>query len=223
MSQANIQDKIQSGIDETIQVAQSSNRDAAGEQAQETVETVEAAVEAAGAPVREAVAQTVEQTSAQVHSVMDTHKEIFRSAIDETIQVAQSNVHDAGEQAQESVEAVEAAVEAAGASVREAVEQTVEQTSAQAHSMVDMHKDIFEAFQQMSHEWLEKAQSEMRLASEFSVKLSGLRSVPEITAAYREWWKHRLNIMAEDGRRLSENAEKLISTSDRYFGNGADH
>jgi len=86
--------------------------------------------------------------------------------------------------------------------------------------MMDMHKEVFAALQEIGHEWLEKTQSEMRLVSEFSTKLSGLRTVPEITAAYRDWWKQRLNIMVEDNRRMCANTEKLINTSGRCLGDG---
>jgi prophage DNA circulation protein len=134
--------------------------------------------------------------------------------IDETIQVAQTNGQHAVEQIQETVEeTVQQTVEA--------VEATVERTSAQVQSMTDIQKEVFAALQEIGQEWLAKAESEMRLASEFSAKLAGLRSVPEVAAAYRDWWKQRLTIMAEDGRRLCENTEKLISTSSRYLGNGS--
>jgi citrate synthase len=202
MTQANIQDKIQTAIDETIQVAQS-NVQHATEQVHEPVqETVEAAAQV---PVE--------------------------ALIGETVQVAQSNGHDAIEQAQqavrattqETVEQLQQTVDEVQEAVEQTAERTAEQTSAQVHAMMDIQKEVFAALQEMGQEWLEKAQSEMRLASEFSAKLSSLRSMPEITAAYRDWWKQRLNIMVEDSRRICENTEKLISTSGRYFGNGGEH
>ena len=80
-----------------------------------------------------------------------------------------------------------------------------------------LQKDVLEAFRQMSHDWFEKTQSEIRLAAEFSAGLSAARSMPEVIAAWQAWWTKRLGMMVEDGVHMCANAEKLLRAG-RSFG-----
>jgi hypothetical protein len=191
MSQANIQDKIQAAIEETTQLSAAN----------------------AGSPSDEA------QISGEGAHVSDEEPPASREeppALHEEPLAAHEEPLTVHEEPQGSAGAAPVSDEAVQVSDEQSPDPAM-----QAQPMLDMQKAMFEAFQQMHRDWVEKAQTEVRLASELSAKLTGVRSVPEATAAYRDWWNERLNIMAEDGRRFCANAEKLISTGERYLGNGS--
>jgi Phasin protein len=86
--------------------------------------------------------------------------------------------------------------------------------------LVTMQKDLLERFQKTNHHWLDRAQTEANLCSEFASKLTASRSIPEAVAAYQEWTGHHLDLMAEDGMHAFKNAQTLVDVYARFLSNG---
>ena len=72
--------------------------------------------------------------------------------------------------------------------------------------------ELFETLQELNRQWLDRWQSEMNLASEFTSKLSAMRSIPEVLGAYKEWSTRRFEMAAQDGKRLLADAQKFVET-----------
>jgi hypothetical protein len=85
-----------------------------------------------------------------------------------------------------------------------------EQMTRPIQAMLDAQKNFVETVTRMNSDWLDHAQSEIRLASELSSELSAARSLPEATGAYQRWLRGQFEILAEDGRRFYSQAELLM-------------
>ncbi len=79
-----------------------------------------------------------------------------------------------------------------------------------AQEMVNLQKELLEAYEQASHAWLARVKSEVELWSELAKKLSESRSAPEVLEAYQHAVAQRMKMAAEDGQRMSEEARKIM-------------
>jgi len=82
----------------------------------------------------------------------------------------------------------------------------------QAEAMMDMQKELLATYEQISRAWLERVKAEADLWSELAGKISGARSVPDAVGAYQESVAHRMQMAAEDGRRLFDDMQKMMTT-----------
>ena len=89
----------------------------------------------------------------------------------------------------------------------------------QTEAMFHMHKELLDAYEQASRAWLERVKSEVDLWSQLATKLTSTRSIPEAVTAYQECVAQRIKMAAEDGRRLSEESQKIASTITRSLSN----
>ena len=80
----------------------------------------------------------------------------------------------------------------------------------QTEAMLNMHKELMDAYEQASRAWLLRVKSEAELWSELAAKLTATRSVPEAMEAYQSFIAQRMQMAAEDGRRQSEDAQAII-------------
>jgi phasin protein len=87
-------------------------------------------------------------------------------------------------------------------------------------SMLNMQKELLDAYEQASRTWLARVKSETDLWSELATKLAATRSVPEALSAYQECVAQRMQLAAEDGRRLFEECQKITHKLTRSLSNG---
>lgn len=80
----------------------------------------------------------------------------------------------------------------------------------QTEAALKMQKELLEAYEQASHAWLVRVKSEVDLWSQLATKLSGTRSVPEALQAYQDSVAQRMQMAAEDGRRMSDDCQKIM-------------
>jgi hypothetical protein len=73
----------------------------------------------------------------------------------------------------------------------------------------------------MNRQWFDRAQSEANLASELASKLTAARSIPDAMAAYQEWASQRFEMMAEDGKHLLADTQKLMEGATHLLPNGS--
>jgi hypothetical protein len=78
-------------------------------------------------------------------------------------------------------------------------------------AMLNAQKELLEAYQEAGRSWLARMESEMELWKELAAKLTASRSLPEGLKAYSDSMSQRMQMAAEDGRHLFEDAQKLIS------------
>jgi Phasin protein len=100
--------------------------------------------------------------------------------------------------------------------VAEAIKSSKQQTEA----MANVPKELLDAYEQASRDWLARVKSEVDLWSQLAAKLSATRSAPEAMQAYQEYMAQRMQMAAEDGRRLADDCQKMMSKIGMPFSNG---
>jgi len=86
---------------------------------------------------------------------------------------------------------------------------------------VSAQTELVEKLQEMNRQSFDRAQSEANLASELASKLTAARSIPDATAAYQEWASRRFEMMAEDGKHLLADTQKLTEAATHLLPNGS--
>jgi hypothetical protein len=79
-------------------------------------------------------------------------------------------------------------------------------------AMLGMQKDLLEAYEQASSAWVSRVKSEADLWSGLAAKLTNIRSVPDAVSAYQEGIAQRMQMAAEDGKKLAEETQKIMKT-----------
>jgi predicted nucleic acid-binding Zn-ribbon protein len=87
-------------------------------------------------------------------------------------------------------------------------------------AMINVQKELLEAYEQASRGWLTRVQSEMNLWSDLASKLTSTHSVPEALQVYQKFVAQRMQMAAEDGRQLFEECQKLTSKINRSLAGG---
>ena len=77
--------------------------------------------------------------------------------------------------------------------------------------------EFFNALQEMSRDWMVRANAEVELGLKLSKKLTAAHSVPDALAAYQEWLSEEMSARAEDARLLMSNGQKIMDASSRLL------
>jgi hypothetical protein len=91
-----------------------------------------------------------------------------------------------------------------------------EQTSA----TFKIQQDVLDAFEQTSRAWLARVQSEVELWSQLAAKLSATHSVPEALSAYQESVTRRMQMAADDGKRMSSDCQEIMGKITKSLSHG---
>jgi hypothetical protein len=83
-----------------------------------------------------------------------------------------------------------------------------------------LQKAILESYEQASRAWLARMQSEVTLWSDLANKLSATRSVPEALESYTKCVSERMQMAADDGRRLVDESQQITQKIAQSLGNG---
>src|SRR5262249_15124498 len=84
----------------------------------------------------------------------------------------------------------------------------------------NLQKELLETYEQASRAWLERVQTETALWSELATKLSATRSVPEALGVYQKCAARRMQMTAEDGRKLFDECRNITQKITRAMTNG---
>lgn len=90
----------------------------------------------------------------------------------------------------------------------------------QTDAMVNMQREILDAYEQANRAWLARVKSEVEFWSELASKLSATRSVPEAMETYQQSVAQRMQMATEDGRRLTEDCQKIMQKFGGSISNG---
>ena len=90
----------------------------------------------------------------------------------------------------------------------------------QTDAMVGVQKELLEAYEQASRVWLARVQSEVDLWSSLANRLTATRSAPEALEAYQECVAKRMQMAADDGRRLFEECQNVTQKITQSLSNG---
>jgi hypothetical protein len=84
----------------------------------------------------------------------------------------------------------------------------------------DAQTELVEQCQDANRHWLHHIEAEVNIASEFALKLTAARSIPEAMTACQEWGSRRLEMMADDSRHFLDDTQKFMQAGMRFFANG---
>jgi hypothetical protein len=96
------------------------------------------------------------------------------------------------------------------ASAKSAATPLFELGKEQTEAMLNVQRELIEAYEQASRAWLSRVKSEADLWSELAAKLSATRSVPEAVSAYQSFIVQRMQMAADDGRRQADEAHAMM-------------
>src|SRR5579863_9027290 len=89
-----------------------------------------------------------------------------------------------------------------------------------ADAMFNVQKELLDEYEEASRAWIARLRSEVALWSDLAVKVTSSRSIPEGLEAYRDCAAQRLQMAAEDGRRLFDEGQKAIAAMTKAVSNG---
>jgi hypothetical protein len=90
----------------------------------------------------------------------------------------------------------------------------------QAAAALNFQKAILESCEHASRAWIDRMQSEVSLWQDFANRLSGSKSVPEAVETYTKCVSQRMQMAADDGRRLVDEAQQITQKIVQSLGNG---
>jgi hypothetical protein len=90
----------------------------------------------------------------------------------------------------------------------------------QTEAALNLQKTILESCEHASRTWIDRMQSEISLWSDLASKLSNTKSVPEAFEAYTKCMSQRIQMAADDGRKLVEEAQQITQKFAQSLGNG---
>jgi hypothetical protein len=90
----------------------------------------------------------------------------------------------------------------------------------QTEATLKVQKELLEAYEQTSRAWVARVQSEVDLWSQLAAKLAATRSIPEALGAYQESVTQRMQMAAEDGKRLSDDCKDIMGKITKSMSHG---
>ena len=90
----------------------------------------------------------------------------------------------------------------------------------QTAAALNVQKAILESCEHASRAWIDRVQSEVSLWSDFASKLSATKSIPEAFETYTKCVSQRMQMAADDGRKLVEEAQQMTQKLTQSLGNG---
>ena len=90
----------------------------------------------------------------------------------------------------------------------------------QTDTVLNLQKELLDAYEEASRAWLSRVKSEVELWSNLAAKLNASRSVPEGLKTYRDCVSQRVQMAAEDGQRLFDDGQKIIGVVTRSLNGG---
>jgi hypothetical protein len=83
----------------------------------------------------------------------------------------------------------------------------------QMDAMINVHRELIDAIEEVNGEWAARLKAEADLATEFAGKLTAAKSIPETAAICQEWMGRRMGMFAEDSRRFAAGIQKFTTTT----------
>jgi hypothetical protein len=82
-------------------------------------------------------------------------------------------------------------------------------------AMLQINEELLEAYGELSKAWLSRVQSEVEFWSELAGRLAASHSLPKGLQTHTGGLSHRLQMAANDGRRMFEDGQKITTAVTR--------
>ena len=90
----------------------------------------------------------------------------------------------------------------------------------QTETVLNLQKTILESCEHASRAWIDRMQSEISLWSNLATKLGSTKNIPEAFETYAKCMSQRMQMAADDGRRLAEEAQQMTQKLAQSLDNG---
>ena len=87
-------------------------------------------------------------------------------------------------------------------------------------TLTELQKQWLDTFDQLSREQLARVKQETELASELAGKVTSASSMPDVMSAYQDWLSKRMALFAEDGRKLLQTSQRIVSATMKMMPDG---
>ena len=87
-------------------------------------------------------------------------------------------------------------------------------------AMLRLQKELLDACEQASRDWLTRLKSETELWSGLGTKLAETRSIPDAIKLYQEYILQRVEMAKTDAQRLSDQCGTIMQKVNRSLTNG---
>lgn len=87
-------------------------------------------------------------------------------------------------------------------------------------AMFEMQKEVLKAYEETGRAWIERVKAEVALWSDLAAKLTASRTMPDGLQACQDTFVQRIQMVADDGRRLFDDGQKIIASISRIKPNG---
>jgi hypothetical protein len=85
----------------------------------------------------------------------------------------------------------------------------------QMEAIMEAQKELTACCEQTMRGWTDRMKLEFDLASDFTTKLRGAKSLPDSVQTYQEWLGHRIKLFSEEGQELMGDFQRLLNASTR--------
>lgn len=90
----------------------------------------------------------------------------------------------------------------------------------QTEATLGIQKELLETYEQASRAWLARVRSEVELWSDLANKLAATRSIPDALGACQESVSQRVQMAADDGRRMAAEYQEIMDKVTRSLTKG---
>lgn len=88
-------------------------------------------------------------------------------------------------------------------------------------AIMEIQKEFLSTFEAINQAWFDRAKSVANLTTELVTKLSSARSMPETATAYQDCMGKRMEMLADDSRRMFADSQKFLHLGTRILATGA--
>jgi ABC-type uncharacterized transport system involved in gliding motility auxiliary subunit len=74
-----------------------------------------------------------------------------------------------------------------------------------------LQKELLDAYEAVLHTWLARVKSEIDFWSDLAASMQNVRSIPEALGVYQQSLGRRVELAAEDARRMLEDSQNALS------------
>jgi hypothetical protein len=90
----------------------------------------------------------------------------------------------------------------------------------QSEALLHLQDEILQVYEEASQAWLERVKAEVDLWSDLAARLTASRSIPDALSAYQKCAAERMQMAAEDGRRMTSDVQKMMGKVAQSMPNG---
>ena len=88
-------------------------------------------------------------------------------------------------------------------------------------TLASFQKEFLDALNKANQAWVAYLNEEAALTSDFTRKVTAIRSVPDATAAYQEWVSQQMELLSKQARKGLEETQEFAKTCTQIMGNRA--